>query len=106
MGRITLPVIAMADLDWQDSAPDITDRPSTLSPGRWYMRNGHLALLKQQVDIPYKDSKGEQRTYRIWTGKCLDCNTPMSWTFHGTYAAIGRHRSDIVGKEKPRQPSS
>lgn len=65
------------------------------------MRNGHIALLQKQVNIPYRDAKGVTRVYRIWAGKCLNCNAPMSWTFTGTYAAIGTHRSDIVGKEKP-----
>lgn len=81
-----------------DDAPDFSVRSAlTLSAGLWHMRNGHTALLEKQIDLPYVEAAtGKNRIYAIWKGKCVECNAPMTWTINGCYAAIGKHRNDIV----------
>lgn len=83
----------------QDDAPDWESRSDlVLSPGLWRMRNGHTANIQRRADIPYRDGRtGKAKVYSIWCGICMECATPMSWTFNGCYAAIGRHRNDILG---------
>jgi hypothetical protein len=62
------------------------------------MRNGHTARIDAQLDIPYRDgATGKAKIYSIWKGACVECQAPMTWTLSGRYAAIGKHRNDIVG---------
>lgn len=81
-----------------DDVPDWRVRSVlTISPGLWRMRNGHTAKIEKQIDLPYKEgSTGKPRVYSIWKGLCVECETPMTWTINGCYAAVGRHRNDIV----------
>lgn len=80
--------------------PDCADRSAlVIEPGLWRMRNGHTAKIQKQLDIPYKDGMtGKQKVWKIWKGECIECETPMTWTINGTYAALGRHRNDIISR--------
>jgi hypothetical protein len=90
-----------------DERPDWQQRSVLrIESGAWVMRNGHIAEIKKQVGISYRDgSDGKSKVYTIWVGTCTDCNHPMTWTLNGCYAAVGRHQSDIVGRADPLPPS-
>jgi hypothetical protein len=71
----------------------------TITPGLWLMRNGHTAEIVGRLDIPYRDgATGKAKIYAIWKGRCVECGEYMTWTIGGCYAAVGKHRNDIVGK--------
>lgn len=82
-----------------DETPDYGVRSTlVIEPGLWRMRNGHTALIEKRIDIPYKEvATGKPKIYPIWKGVCVECNDPMTWTINGCYAAVGKHRNDIVG---------
>jgi len=68
-----------------------------LAPGLWKMRNGHTAEVLRRQDIPYTEGNSRKPAiYTVWHGRCLECQTPMSWTINGCYAAVGRHQNDIL----------
>lgn len=80
-----------------ESPPDFRNRSALeVRPGRYLMRNGHTAKIERRIDLPYVDRKGKSKIYPIWKGICVDCGAPMTWTINGCYAAVGRHRSDLV----------
>lgn len=76
-------------------APDFKNRSALqISPGLWRMRNGHTAEVLRAQNLPYGDGK----QFPIWVGKCSDCSEPKTWNLNGTYAAVGKHANDIIGR--------
>jgi hypothetical protein len=69
-----------------------------LSPGRWRMRNDHVAIITHQKLLPYK-SGGKDKVFPIWVGRCENCSTPCTWNDNGTYSAVGKHQNDILVAE-------
>lgn len=65
-----------------------------IAPGEWCMRNGHTAKVEKLLQLPY----GEGKHFPVWKGICVDCNEPKTWNINGTYAAVGKHALDIVGR--------
>lgn len=105
-----IPIMAMAVRSpvaptplFDDDRPDGSARSALqLQAGDWLMRNGHTARLERLVQLHYSCPRtGEPKSYPIWRGSCVECETPMTWNLNGCYAAHGKHRSDIVAKKNP-----
>lgn len=80
-----------------DETPDFKVRSAlALSPGLWRMRNGDTAEIVKLLHLPYKDSAGKQQQFQVWSGRCVDCQTPSTWNLNGCYAAVGKHAYDII----------
>lgn len=81
--------------DWKSRAAVI------LGPGRWKMRNGNIAIVKEELKIPYVEAATKKnRIFLCWKGECECCRSPMTWNTNGAFAAAGRHNFDIMGKAK------
>ena len=81
-----------------DETPDFWNRSAlTLAPGLWRMRNGHTARVEKRLDLPYKVGT-KHKTFPVWKGVCIECNEPRTWNVNGTYAAVGKHGYDIMGR--------
>lgn len=70
-----------------------------IAPGRWKMRNGHVAEITAGRDLHFVVS-GEQKRFPIWAGRCTECSDPMTWNANGTYAAVGKNPFDLMEMEK------
>lgn len=76
-------------------APDWKNRSVlTIAPGRWEMRNGHIAIVTHQKILRYGEK--QEKAFPIWVGRCTDCNAPCTWNMNGTYAAVGKHGNDLL----------
>lgn len=79
--------------------PDFRHRSKlVISPGLWTMRNGHTAKVDRAIPLHYADAAGRPQIFTVWIGKCVDCNEPKTFNINGTYAVIGKHANDIVGR--------
>lgn len=82
-----------------DEQPDFMVRSVlVIAPGKWRMRNGHTAVVKKLLELPYK-SGTRSRMFPVWSGRCLECNCGMTWNINGTYAAVGKSPYDILGRK-------
>lgn len=80
-----------------DETPDFMARSVLeIAPGKWRMRNGHIAHIAHQKNLAYTVG-GKSKMFPIWVGDCLNCKERKAWNINGTYAACGRHALDIVG---------
>ena len=76
--------------------PDFTSRSAlAIAPGRWRMRNGHIAQITHQKWLEY-ESAGKNAVFPIWFGRCIECNEHCTWNLNGTCAAVGKHAYDIL----------
>jgi hypothetical protein len=72
-----------------------------LAAGRWKMRNGQIAIVTEELKLPYiNGATKKMANFICWKGACECCNAPMTWNTNGTFAAAGSHPFDIIGKEK------
>jgi hypothetical protein len=75
-------------------APDWAFRSRLeIEPGRWRMRNGHIAMVVGKMYFKYPAG-----LVTVWHGTCLTCMEPKTWMKNGCYAGVGSHACDIVGK--------
>lgn len=80
-----------------DETPDFMARSVLeIAPGKWRMRNGHIAHITGRKNLRYT-AGGKEKDFPIWVGDCLTCNEHKTWNIGGAYAACGRHALDIVG---------
>lgn len=78
---------------WQSRAAII------LAPGRWKMRNGQIAIVTDELQLPYVEAATKKnKRFICYKGACECCNAPMTWNTNGTFAASGIHDFDIIGK--------
>lgn len=81
--------------DWKSRAAII------LAAGRWKMRNGQIAIVTEELKLPYTEAATHKaKFFHCWKGACECCHAPMTWNTNGTFAAVGRHPFDIIGKAK------
>jgi hypothetical protein len=69
-----------------------------LGIGRWRQRNGNLAEIAAKVTLRAKGPGGEF-PFDVWQGRCLHCNSKMTWNLDGRWAGVGEHPFDLVAKE-------
>lgn len=83
-----------------DIVPNWKDRSTiVMAPGLWMMRNGSVARVKKQLQLPYTETATKaKKVFLVWSGNCECCNSYLTWNENGTHAANGMHPFDIVGK--------
>lgn len=77
----------------------------SLHVGRWRMRNGHTADVQRKKVLTYLSGQTDnaeqprkERSFTVWYGLCVECNEPLGFNANGTYAAVGTHGNDIIGR--------
>lgn len=91
MADAHLTMAAPEDVDWKARSGPV------ISPGFWRQRNGHTAAIARLKFLEYV-IRDERKTFPVWVGRCVECETPCTWNINGTYAAAGRHDFDLMEK--------
>lgn len=70
-----------------------------LGPGLWRQRNGVIVEITVQITLQAATPKGRV-SHKVWLGHCLCHGEKRNWNTDGSYAAVGQHDFDIVGRAK------
>jgi hypothetical protein len=74
---------------------DVPADKSPISRGLWRQRDGNLAEVERRLTLTAKGPHGEFN-FDVWQGRCLHCNSKLSWMLDGRYAAVGTHAFDLM----------